>query len=304
MRPHRRSDSAVHVPVLREAVLQYLDITPGLTLVDATIGAAGHSLDLIEHITPGGMLIGIDRDPMMLELAARRLQASPAFDSQHVQLFQGSYVTLPDILANHDIPRVDRVLADLGLSSDQLADPQRGFGFQSIGPLDLRFDVSQGEPAWQILQSRTADDLAEIFREFGEERHSHAIARRIVEIRRHSPVRTADELVGVVQSVVSSRGRGGTHPATRIFQALRIATNQELEHVTHFVRDVLPDVLAPGGRAAVITFHSLEDRIIKNAFRSRDQWEPVTKKPVTATAAEKRHNPRSRSAKLRVAVRK
>jgi 16S rRNA (cytosine1402-N4)-methyltransferase len=180
MRPHRRSDSAVHVPVLREAVLQYLDITPGMTVVDATLGAGGHSLDILDHITPGGTLIGIDRDPMMLELAARRLQSSPAFDPQHHRLIQGSYVTLPDILAEHDVQRVDRVLADLGLSSDQLADPQRGFGFQTGGPLDLRFDVSQGEPAWQILQSRTADELAEIFHEFGEERHSRAIARRIV----------------------------------------------------------------------------------------------------------------------------
>jgi 16S rRNA (cytosine1402-N4)-methyltransferase len=304
MRPHRRTDSTVHIPVLREAVLQHLDITPGLTLVDATLGAGGHSLDLLEHITPGGTLIGIDRDPMMLKLAARRLQSSPVFDPQHHHLCQGSYVTLPDILAERNIPRVDRALADLGLSSDQLADPQRGFGFQAGGPLDLRFDVSQGEPAHQILQTRSADELAEIFREFGEERHGQTIADRIVKIRKHSPVRTADELARIVESLVPSRGRRGTHPATRVFQALRIAANHELEHVATFVNEVLPEVLASGGRAAVITFHSLEDRIVKNAFRSRDIWESVTKKPVTATAAEKRHNPRSRSAKLRVAVRK
>lgn len=303
MRPHRRSDSAVHVPVLREAVLQYLDLKPGLTLVDATVGAGGHSLDILDQITPGGTLIGIDRDPMMLEMAARRLQLSPGFDPQHHRLFQGSYVTLPDILAELNMQRVDRVLADLGLSSDQLADPERGFGFRTAGPLDLRFDVSQGEPAYQILQSRSADELAAIFREYGEERHSQAIARRIVESRRHSPIHTADDLVRVVESV-SSRGRGGTHAATRVFQALRIAVNQELEHVASFVTDILPHVLAPGGRAAIITFHSLEDRIVKNALRSREVWEPVTKKPITATAAERRHNPRSRSAKLRVAVRK
>src|SRR5690606_13083962 len=149
------------------------------------------------------------------------------------------------------------ILADLGLSSDQLADRGRGFGFQSGGPLDLRFDISEGKPAAEILRTRSAEELADIFRNFGDEKHARAIARRIVEVRRHSPVETADDLVQVVQSAMPARGRSGTHPATRVFQALRIAANRELEHVSDFVDNVLPQVLAPGGRAAIITFHSL-----------------------------------------------
>ena len=304
MRPSRRTHAAVHIPVLRAEILHYLELSAGLCVVDATVGAGGHSVDILEQISPGGTLIGIDRDPMMLGLAATRLQSSPAYDVRHVHLVQGSYVSLPDILARRDLTSVDRVLADLGLSSDQLADTGRGFSFESDGPLDLRFDVSAGEPAHEILRTRSADQLAAIFRDFGEERHSDRLARQIVTARKHSPIRTARELAAVVASVIPRRESGGSHPATRIFQALRIAANQELEHVTRFVGEVLPDVVRPGGRAAVITFHSLEDRIIKNAFRDASVWQQVTKKPVEATAAEKRHNPRSRSAKLRVAVRK
>lgn len=303
MRPPRRTPVAVHIPVLRAEVLKHLELSAGLCVADATLGAGGHSHDILERISPGGTLIGVDRDPMMLALATTRLETSPHYDPLHVQLCQGSYVDLPDILAQRDPPYVDRVLADLGLSSDQLADRERGFSFESDGPLDLRFDVSTGEPACDILHTRSADDLATLFRNFGEERKADLIAKQIVKIRKHSPIHTAKDLAAAVEAVVPRRGRG-SHPATRVFQALRIAANHELEHVARLVNDVLPTVLSTGGRAALITFHSLEDRLVKNAFRDATLWEQVTKKPVEATAAEKRHNPRSRSAKLRVAVRK
>jgi len=303
MRPVRRTDSAVHIPVLRTAIQKQLDISPGLVVVDATIGAGGHSFDILERLTPDGILIGIDRDPMMLDLARRRLQSSPHFDSHRHHLIQGSYVDLPAILEDLQLAHVDRVLADLGLSSDQLADDERGFGFQSTGPLDLRFDPSTGEPAYVLLRQRSAEDLAGIFREFGEERHSRAIAEQIVSQRRQTPVQSVEELVAVVETVVGNRRPGQSHPATRIFQALRIAVNRELEHVSRFVNDILPECVCSGGRLGIISFHSLEDRIVKNALRRKEFWDLVNKKPITATPAEQRNNPRSRSAKLRVAIR-
>lgn len=286
------------------AVRKSLELTAGLTAVDATVGAGGHSFDILESISPGGTLIGIDRDPMMLAHALARLQSSPHFSTSSVHLCQGSYVTLSEILADRSIQRVDRVLADLGLSSDQLADNSRGFRFQSDGLLDLRFDIDAGEPAHGILASRSTAELAGIFRDFGEERHSDAIAKQIVAIRRQTPVDTARKLSDVVESVVQRRGSPGIHPATRVFQALRIAANNELEHVRQFTEEILPETLRSDGRAAIITFHSLEDRIVKHAFRNKELWELLTRKPLEPTAAEKRHNPRSRSAKLRTALRK
>ena len=289
---------------MRSAVLRSLDLRAGLTVVDATVGAGGHAAEILEQINPGGMLIGVDRDPMMLAHAAARLESVSVSDTTQFHLSQGSYVTLPDILAAQQIQHVDRVLADLGLSSDQLADEERGFRFDSDGPLDLRFDTENGDPAYALLESRSAEELATLFREYGEERRSDAIARHLVSSRKTSPIRTARQLADRVAEAVAPRRGQRIHPATRVFQALRIAVNQELKHAADLVDDVLPAVLNSGGRAAVITFHSLEDRLVKNAFRRGDVWEPVTKKPMTAAPAEQRQNPRSRSAKLRVAVRK
>jgi 16S rRNA (cytosine1402-N4)-methyltransferase len=289
---------------MRAAVLRALDLRAGLTVVDATVGAGGHAADILEQISPGGTLIGIDRDPMMLAHAKSRLESSPGGNTARFHLSQGSYVTLPDILAQQQISHADRVLADLGLSSDQLADEERGFRFDADGPLDMRFDSSIGEPAYRLLESRSADELATIFREYGEERHSDAISRHLVIHRKRSPIRSARELADAVTEAISHRPGQRVHPATRVFQALRIAVNRELTHVAELVDDVLPAILHSGGRAAVITFHSLEDRLVKNAFRRQSVWEQVSRKPVTATPAEQRQNPRSRSAKLRVAMRK
>ncbi|MEZ6146024.1 MAG: 16S rRNA (cytosine(1402)-N(4))-methyltransferase RsmH [Planctomycetaceae bacterium] len=299
MRPPRRDPFPIHQPVLPHEVLDLLDLRPGLKVVDATVGAGGHSRDILERLQPGGLLIGIDRDPMMLELASRTL----GLPHPNVVLHQSSYVELPNILAEHEIDGVDRILADLGLSSDQLADTSRGFSFEADGPLDLRFDTSTGSPASELLANRSAEDLSHLFDEYGEEPFSRQIATDIVNSRRQTPIQTSRDLAAVVESAIPGRARTSRHPATRVFQALRIAVNEELQHVADFVDRVLPNALVPGGRAAIITFHSLEDRLVKRAFRNREIWQPVTSKPATASSVERRQNPRSRSAKLRVAVR-
>lgn len=299
MRHARSGPSAIHQGVLVREVEELLALESGLRVVDATVGAGGHSKHILPQIRPGGLLIAIDRDPMMLEFAAKQLGA-PAKD---VVLNRSTYVNLPGILAELQITGVDRVLADLGLSSDQLADSRRGFSFDAEGPLDLRFDTASGQPASELLQRGSAAELSRIFREYGEEPHHERIADAIVHRRRSESINTARRLAKIVSESMPPRSAKGKHPATRIFQALRIAVNDELQHVSRFVEDSLPEVLVSGGRAAVITFHSLEDRIVKQAFRNSAIWQRVTTKPVTASSVERRQNPRSRSAKLRVAER-
>ena len=201
------------------------------------------------------------------------------------------------------ISSVDGIVLDLGLSSDQLADATRGFSFDSGGPLDLRFDPQAGQPAWQYLERLDATELANVIYKYGEERHSRRIARSIVEQRKKTPIRTAAQLADIVRrSVPRGRGRPRIDPATRTFQALRIAVNDELgalaEALTKF-----PDCLAVGGRMAVISFHSLEDRLVKEAFRGDARYEVLTRKPLRPSPDEVQRNPRSRSAKLRVAKR-
>ena len=289
-------DATVHIPVMPREVIELLDLSPGLVVVDGTVGGGGHSRLILEQIGSAGMLVGLDRDNSMLARARQKVSGD------NCRLVQSSYADLPDVLRDLAIDTVDRVLVDLGLSSDQLADRSRGFGFAAGGPLDLRFDPSQGQPAGELLQSAGADRLEQIFRDYGEDPNAARIARAIVEQRRREPVRTAEALADLVSATVGRGGRSGTHPATRVFQALRIAVNEELDHLQRFLDTTLPDCLRPGGRAVVITFHSLEDRIVKNAFRDRGRWELVNRKPMTASAAEIRRNPRSRSAKVRAAT--
>ena len=288
----------VHVPVLLKETVQWLDIKPGMVVVDGTVGAGGHSRAIQKQLGGQGTLIGLDRDPMMLELAREALSAENLF------LRQSSYADLPSVLEELEIEKVDRILLDLGLSSDQLAHEERGFGFQTTGLLDMRFDMSQGKPAWRLLQDLSEAELTQIFFEYGEERSSRRIARAIVAQREQQPVKTVTELLDVVSTAVGAANRPGNHkhPATRIFQALRIAVNEELEHLTRSLSNGLHKALAPTGRLAVITFHSLEDRITKNAFRDSERWEMLTRKPIIASPAEIRMNPRSRTAKLRVAA--
>ncbi len=292
--PSRRT---VHVPVLLHEVLEQLDLQSGLTILDGTVGAGGHSSRIVNAMATDCRLIGLDRDSTMLTRAAEVVTDARAI------LKQASYAELPTVLEELGIRKIDRALVDLGLSSDQLADEQRGFGFDTSGKLDMRFDERTGQSAVEFLQTTDLDELTRIFEEYGEERHSKRIAQTIIERRNQQrPVTTTSELVELVIAITGQSGK--SNPATRVFQALRIAVNQELEHLQYFLTDGLPGCLNSGGRALVITFHSLEDRLVKQAFRDTSTWDNLTRKPITATPSEVRMNPRSRSAKLRVAVRK
>jgi 16S rRNA (cytosine1402-N4)-methyltransferase len=290
------SDPApVHVPVLLEEVVEWLDPKPGQTFVDGTLGAGGHTRALADRVGREGRVVALDLDPAALAAAERNLAGLP------VLIAQANFCDFGEVLAELHIRQVDGILLDIGLSSDQLADPERGFSFDVDGPLDLRFDPTAGEPAWRLLERLSAEDLANLIYAFGEERFSRRIARRIVEQRLTSPVRSAQQLAALVRGAVPrSRDSQRIDPATRTFQALRIAVNRELESLELALKRAA-DFLVPGGRLAVISFHSLEDRIVKTALREDPRWQPLTKKPVVAGAAELARNPRSRSAKLRVA---
>lgn len=290
---------ASHIAVLPAEVLRCLDPQPGQTIVDATVGAGGHALLLAERIGPGGLLIGLDQDAGMLAYAERRLRGLPAV------LMHRNFEDLPDVLRERGIGAADAVLADLGFCSDQLADPARGLSFQRDGPLDMRLDTSGGEPASAMLRRLPERELADIFWRYGEERFSRRVARKIVEAREKGAIATTGQLADLVRSCVP-RPRGHRHvidPATRVFQAVRIAVNDELGALERLL-DALPDCVKPGGRVAIISFHSLEDRMVKQAFRkSPDLFKELTRKPMQASEDEIRSNPRARSAKLRAAVR-
>lgn len=289
--------SPVHVSVMLNEVVEALDPRPGQTLVDGTLGAGGHTRALAERVGTQGRVLAFDRDPAALAAAEINLAGLS------VTLVTASYHELPEVLEQLEIPGVDGIVLDLGLSSDQLADVERGFSFDAAGPLDLRFDVTQGDPAWRLLERLDATQLANIIFRYGEERHSRRIARAIVDERGQEPIRTAAQLAAIVRrSVPRSRDAERIDPATRTFQALRIAVNDELGVLEEALR-VFPRCLLPGGRLAVISFHSLEDRIVKEMFRSMPEYEMLTRKPLRPTDDETARNPRARSAKLRVARR-
>jgi 16S rRNA (cytosine1402-N4)-methyltransferase len=285
-----------HVPVLTAELLHLLDPQPGHIIVDATVGTGGHARLLAERVGPTGRLIGLDRDPAMLRLAGHRLQGLA------ITLVERNFDELRNLLDELNIEAVDAVLADLGFCSDQMEDPLRGLSFQHDAPLDMRLDPGMPETAADLLQSLSERDLADVFYHYGEERFSRRIARKIVENRKTAPIETTGQLADLVRRCVP-RARGRRHPidpATRVFQALRIAVNDELGALDRLLAQ-LPDCLKPGGRAAIISFHSLEDRRVKQAFRNREVYVELTRKPVQATEDEIRNNPRARSAKLRVA---
>ncbi len=278
--------------MLRE-VLQQLQPDPGLTVLDGTVGAGGHSAEILRRIGPNGRLIGFDRDPMMLQFARHRLSG------ENVVLFQAPYSEAADRLRQADLLPVDRVLLDLGVSSDQLADRGRGFGFDAGGRLDMRFDTNSGPAAARLLESCSREELVRIFSDYGEEPQAERIADAVLQRRQKTPVTTAEELADLVRGIV--RPTRHRDPATRVFQALRIAVNRELEHLERTMTHVLPAILRSSGLVVVITFHSLEDRIVKSAFKGHQGWHVLTKTPLRPSPAEIRINPRSRSAKLRTA---
>ena len=286
-----------HRPVLAEEVVTWLKPSAGQTFVDGTLGGGGHSRLLAEAVGASGLVIGLDRDPSAVERAAAQLRGFS------VQAIEANYSDLPEVLDALNVDAVDGILLDLGLSSDQLADAERGFSFHSTGPLDLRFDPSRGEPAWKLVERLSPEHLADLIFQYGEERYSRRIARGIVEARRANPIRTAAELARVVRQSVPRFRDERIDPATRTFQALRIAVNEELKWLEVALRRS-PDCLRPGGRLAVISFHSLEDRLVKEAFRGNDRLNVLTRRPIRPSEREVADNPRARSAKLRVAERK
>ena len=285
-----------HRPVLLRETLRELALRPGLTVLDGTVGAGGHASAIWPLIQPGGRLIGTDRDPMMLRLAAAKLADTGA------GLHRSSYRHSPEVLEALGLATVDRVLLDLGLSSDQLADRGRGFSFQSDGPLDLRFDPSVGRSAAELLAASEPAAIVDLLKRFGEEPAADAVAGKLHRAAKSGTL-TAQQAAAIV-SDASPAGSRSTHPATRVFQALRIAVNEELEHVRQMLEQVLPEIVTPGGRVAVISFHSLEDRLVKNAFRDGSVWNESAAKPISCSPSEERVNPRARTAKLRVAVRR
>ncbi len=285
-----------HLPVLPTEVLDLLAPTAGEIWVDATTGAGGHARLIAERLGPSGRLIAIDQDPAMLELAKARLDGLP------VMFLHANFDQLRAALDLAGVEKIDGLLADLGICSDQLDASERGLSFQQDGPLDMRLDPRLGASAADIVNGWSERELADAIFRYGEERHSRRVARRIVEARKISPFRTTAQLAEVVRRSVPRDKHGRLDPATRTFQGLRIAVNDELGALERLLAQ-LPHVLKPGGRAGLISFHSLEDRLVKRAFQDASIWERLTRKPVIASEDETRANPRSRSAKFRAARR-
>jgi len=289
---------SLHTSVLVKESLSFLNLTPGMTVVDGTLGGGGHTRLLAESVGPRGKVVAIDRDPSAIERGAKELAHLP------IRFAQANFCNLPEVLDAVEVESIDGMLLDVGISSDQLADRERGFSFDSDGPLDLRFDPTEGEPAWRLINRLRPETLADIIYEFGEERHSRRIARRIAQARERQPIESAKEFAKLVVSAIprQATNKKRIHPATRTFQALRIAVNEELKSL-QIALERIPSRLKPGGRLVVISFHSLEDRLVKTAFRSPQTWNCLTKSPVEAAPDEVAMNRRSRSARLRAAER-
>lgn len=287
-----------------QEVLVGLNCRPGLLYVDGTVGEGGHAAAILDCSSPDGRLWGLDRDPAVLETAAARL----AHHTSRFQLFHRSYSELGELLGEARVAGVAGILLDLGLSSQQLQASQRGFTFLGDEPLDMRFNLENGGPtAAQLLNRAPQVELARVFWEYGEEPRSRRLARLVVQARQRRPFRTTQQLIEVIKQAMGPgwRSRGRLHPATRVFQALRIAVNRELEQLAAFLEQA-PDWLAAGGRLVVIAYHSLEDRLVKEKMAAWDRaglMARLTRKPLVPTPEEVIRNPRARSAKLRIAER-
>lgn len=284
-----------HTPVLLEEVLRQLKPRSGGLYVDGTLGGGGHAEAILRASEPDGWVIGLDRDDEAIAACHVRLNEFGA----RAQLVTANFSELRDVLAKLQVAGVDGVIFDLGVSSRQLDEPARGFSFLRDGPLDMRMNQTASLTAREVLATETQEELARIFFEFGEERRSRTIAKRIVEQRKREPLETTAQLVQLVEGVLGPK-RGKVHPATRVFQALRIHVNRELESLREGLV-AATEALNPGGRLVVISFHSLEDRIVKWFFRETQSLRVLTKKPLMAGEEECAANVRSRSAKLRAA---
>ena len=303
--------SLIHTPVLVQTCAQLLEAQPGGRYIDCTVGTGGHALAILQRCSPGGHLLGIDMDPKAIEMAGETLGPY----SRNVTLVNDNFRNLRDICTRHEFLKVDGILFDLGVSALQLEDKNRGFSFRFDAPLDMRFGPTQSSTASSILNRLPEAELAALIEAYGEERRSRLLARRIVASR---PINSTLELANVVGQVVGKGGR--IHPATRTFQALRIAVNQELTNLDEALKQTI-EILAPGGRLVVISYHSLEDRIVKEFMQREGRqcvcppYVPVCtcghartlkiigKKAITPSHDERQANPRSRSAKLRAAER-
>jgi len=306
-----------HEPVMLDEVLDALAVKQGGVYVDCTVGGGGHAFGILERAAPDGILVGLDRDPHAMAAAAERLKTF----GKRVTLVQADFRDLARILAGLGVKSVDGVLYDLGVSSHQFDDPERGFTYREDAPLDMRMDPAASTTAADLVNTLSQDELTRIIRRYGEERWASRIAAFIVEERRRKPIRTTGELVEVIKRAIPARARRqGPHPARRTFQALRIAVNAELEDLASSLREAV-DILKPGGRICVLAYHSLEDRVVKETFREmaltcvcppglpvcRCGRQPLlrvlTTRPRRPSPAEIAANPRSRSARLRAAER-
>ena len=309
-----------HTPVLLAECLEQSNLKPQQTFVDATLGGAGHSLEMAKLVGPGGTLIGIDQDEVALAAARSRLEALPDEQRPNLELLRGNFGDMDDLLVSAEVPGVDAFLFDLGVSSVQIDTPSRGFSFKENGPLDMRMDPGKNTlTAAEIVNTYNAADLTRIIRAYSDEKWASRIADFIVRSRANGRIETSEQLVDIIKAAIpASARRAGGHPAKRTFQALRIEVNSELDVLRRGL-DAAVRWLNPGGRLVVISYHSLEDRIVKetfNAYANRCTCPPdlpvcvcgkepildlVTRKPLLPTAGEIERNPRARSAKLRVA---
>jgi 16S rRNA (cytosine1402-N4)-methyltransferase len=291
-----------HEPVLLAEILDLLNPQPGQSLVDCTLGRAGHASAIARRISPGGVLIGLDADPRNLQFSGERLKASDV----STRLFHANFAELADVLEEVGVEQVDTILADLGISTNQLFDEQYGLSFAAPMALDMRLDPRIRRSAANLVNNLPEEELADVLYKLADERYSRRIARKIGEARRISPITTTDRLADLVRSAVPVRPGQPQRidPATRTFMALRMAVNQEVENLAALLEQA-PKFLKPGGRLAVVSFHSVEDRLVKQAFRSAEQTgllTVLTPKPISPSPQEIAANPRSRSAKLRVAA--
>jgi 16S rRNA (cytosine1402-N4)-methyltransferase len=292
----------VHKAVLVEEVVENLNLSSGKVVVDCTVGAGGHSLRILQCVAPAGRLIGIDQDQDILEIAAKNL----IHYKNNIDLLYGNFKDIEHLVESAGFKKVDAILYDLGVSSLQLDSAQRGFSFQAEGPLDMRMDKASAISAFDLVNNLPKNELRRVLSRYGQERYAARIAEVIIKKRKLNPIESTTELSQIVTEAYPYRARfSKIHPATRVFQALRIAVNNELDVIKISLENAI-NILEPNGRIGVISFHSLEDKIVKTIFKNfaaEKALKIITKKPLRPKSAELRDNPRSRSAKLRVAER-